>query len=471
MSGSGLLNTVVAQLSGRVCSMLAGLVLLTISARCLQQVEFGELMFTLTFISLFTQLADFGTNAALGRLIVEHRERRAVFWGNFLRLRLQLSLTAMAIALAAALALGKPLTALLLLGIISIPVAGSRFFDPVYQVYGKPHLSTRTLALHSLTLLVLSAAIGSLGASNLALLAGYTLANAVYCASAWQASRTCLHPNWRSDAVMRRNIWAIALPIGLGAVFTIINSRCNILVIDHYRGAQDVGMFVAAARLQELAVAVAIMALGPLLPLLSRCADDPEQLRRAYGEILKWALLFVLPLICSAPLWAYGVLRLMYGNHYPGASQILVLLTGTACLAILCLLNSYVLLALGHVQFGYWLPGTAATLSLALNLTLVPTHGIVASAWIALLMEALMCTATFILLHIRLGLSINLRVGAGLLLATIASLAVMYGSWTPLSQLALAAGLVVYFLLVGASGLLSVDRRQLDILRQAQRDM
>lgn len=461
----GFLATILAQLSGRVGSMLANMLMLAIVARLLDRTAFGEVMFALTFVSILVQVADFGTNAALARLVVEHRERGGAFWGNFLIVRLQLSIVAMLFGLIAALFFGNVASGLLLVGVATIPLAGSRFFDPVYQVYGRPWLSTSTLAVYSVSLVALTAGAAWLTGNQVAFLLAYAAANGVYCVVAWRAAGTCVRPDWRRDPALRRDVWRIAVPIGIAALFTTLNSRASVMIIGHYRDFEEVGLFAGAARILDLGVAAATMALGPLVPIFSSCADDRGRLKGAYLEILRLVLLVLVPMIISSPLWAAPLVHLLFGAKYLAAAPAVVVLSGVGGLVMLCLLNSYMLLVLRQVRFGIWLSGSAALMSVALNLWFVPTHGFLASAWIAFLAEALMCAMTFVLLALEFGSIFEGVALLRLLLAAAVALPVMHGGWTNSPWLALVAGILAYGLAAALGGMLRADWARLKVLR------
>lgn len=460
----GFFAAVLAQLLGRVGSILANVLMSALVARYLDQTAFGEVMFALTFIAILIQLADFGTNVALSRLIVEHKARGGALWANFLRARLLLCAIAMLVGVCFAFTRGQPW--LLLLAVLAIPLAGSRFFDPVYQVYEKPWLSTQALAAYSIALLLLTLGVVALKGDQYAYVLAYAVANGIYCAAAWRGASACVRPVWVSSPALRRDIWQTAVPIGISALFTTLNTRGNMMVIEHYRNFLEVGLFGGAARVLDLGVAFAAMALGPLIPIFSHCASDTDRIKTSFQEILKWVLLGLLPVILTSGYWAEPLVRLLYGAKYLAAAPAVAVLSGVGALATLCLLNSYVLLVLKQVRFGIWLSGAAALLSTGLNLWLVPRYGFMAAAWIALLTEALMCATTFVLLVLELGNIFERSTWTKLSAATLLSWIVLYGGWTSLPWLALGAGALGFMVIAYFSGLLRPDMERLRLLHR-----
>jgi O-antigen/teichoic acid export membrane protein len=171
----------------------------------------------------------------------------------------------------------------------------------------------------------------------------------------------------------------------------------------------------------------------------------------------------MVPLIVSVPLWADPVVRLLYGERYLAAAPAVMLIVVMSALCVLNLLNSYVLLSLQVVRFAIWITGAAAVLSVSLNLWLVPTHGFLAAALVAVLAEAFMLSVTFTLLQRRVGNIFDpyvwLAAGAGGALMAL----LLYGWQPPERWQGLVAGLLAYVAVARVSGLWRRNRRALTV--------
>ena len=171
-------------------------------------------------------------------------------------------------------------------------------------------------------------------------------------------------------------------------------------------------------------------------------------------------------MMLTASLWAPTLVQLLYGQKYLAAAPIVAVLAAMGALAALCLLNSYILLALNQVRFGIWLTALAAVMSIILNIWLVPRSGFMASAWISLGIEAMMCAVTFWILIAELGNVFEGRVWNRLGLASGLLVVVAHSGLITHPLLALIAGLAVFVITGLATGLLTPSRERLAALRR-----
>ena len=129
---------VVAMIFGRVGNMAANLASMALIARAVSPASFGQYVLIVGVIAICAQVADFGTTAVFAKQTPEHQTRYRVFWGNFLLVRLALLVPAFVAAAIAAFFLQEETGSVLLAACLAIPFVAARFFDPMYQVFGRP---------------------------------------------------------------------------------------------------------------------------------------------------------------------------------------------------------------------------------------------------------------------------------------------------------------------------------------------
>lgn len=460
MKSGHFIANVFARVVGRAGSIAANVVAIALMARALDATAFGQVMFLLTLVAIFVQVADFGTTTVMARLIVDHRERPGPLWASFMGVRAKLALVAMVLALAYALISGvKAPLGWVALAVLSIPLVAARFFDAVFQVFERTWSIAWSYLVFGGVLVALTALAAWLGAGGGWFLAACLVASAAYCMAALYGLRGVVPRGLPADRALRSRIWAMAMPLGIGALFTTLNSRASVMVVEYYRDAFEVALFVAALRVLDLAIAAAMIAIGPLLPAFSRASADQPRLRRIYCAVLKLVLVVMVPIVVAAPLWADPLVRLLYGEKYLASVPAVALIVVMGALALLNLLNSYVLLALHVVRFAAWLTGTAAALSMALNLWLVPVHGYMAAAMVSGGIEGLMLCVTFALLRRSLGPIFEARTWLPVALAGAVMATPIYGWPLPGAGWSLVAGLACYAAVVALTGLWRVDRQ------------
>lgn len=466
MKRAQFIANVLARVVGRAGSIAANVVAVALMARALDPAAFGQVMFLLTLVAIFAQVADFGTTSVMARLVIDHRAKPGVLWAEFLRVRAALAVVAMILAVAyLVLASVDAPPAWIVIAVLSIPLVAARFFDAIFQVFELAWSIASAYLVFGGVLVALVGAAAWAGGGGVVFMVAHGLASAAYVLAAMVSLRSVLRPEWRpvlrSEPALRQRIWQMAIPVGIGGLFTTVNSRGSVMVVEYYRDSVEVALFTAALRVLDLAIAVAMVLVGPLLPAFSSAMDDLPRLQRLYREVLRLVLVGIVPAVLAAPVWADPLVRLLYGERYLAAAPAVALIVVVGALALLNVLNSYVLLALHQVRFAMWLTGSAATAGMALNLWLVPRHGYLAAAAVAVLIEAGMLCVTFGLVRRAVGPVFEARTwlplaGAGLAMAVPLYLYPLADVW-----LGLAAGLVAYGAVAGVGGLWRIDRRAL----------
>ena len=390
---------VAAQIFGRVGNMVANLASMALIARAVSPTNFGQYVLVVGVIAICAQIADFGTTPVFAKQTPEHQANFGVFWGNFLLVRLALLLPAFAAAGIAAGFLWDDVGNLLLLACLAIPFVSARFFDSMYQVFARPWYSTIALGATAAATVVLNAAAALWWPSLAAFILAYTVANGLYFGVAfWLAGRivgVSLHPN----AGLIRQTLRLAVPVGLSALLTVVNSRANILFLMQLQGMDAVAVYGAAARFLDIGVNLLIIMLTPVIPLFSGLAHDRTALAASYRQFLLFLLLLILPVLVVVPYLSVPLISVMYGAQYHDAAAVLELLAVVGGLAAFALLNSFALLAIGITGNWLWISGAGVTLNLLLNALLVPRLSFIGSGWAQIGSEILMVGMTFVAIH------------------------------------------------------------------------
>ena len=385
---------VAAQGLARVLSIGANLALILVVARLLGIETFGRFSYVLAFITVAATLADLGTTAVLARgLALLEGASRAHYLGNYILMRLVLLVLVMAGCIGVAWWLPHAgVQAALLIVAFGLPVLASRFFEPVYQVIGRPWLSlwpNLAFGLAQLGVVALVVADRTMPIAKLTML--FVASNAVYAAVAVALMLRHVRPNWTPDRALLRDILRLAAPMGVGALFTTLAIRLDVFVLERLHGAVVLGHYSAAYRILDLAVFFAVTLTTPLIPILAReiRADRAAALART-RLFVQGACALVLPVAIVVPSVAHELVTAVFGAPYAAAAAPLSVLVWDVMLVVLALIGTAVNLANGEVDHAYWVAPGSALVAVALNAALVPSHGAVGAAWAALGTQAAM---------------------------------------------------------------------------------
>lgn len=380
----------VAQTLGRASSIVAQMLIFVVLARRFGAEYLGQYAYFLTFVNVCATFADFGTTVTLAKDLPRFEGKdRDLYWGNVLIIRLMLALVVVVLALAALPFLTSNLLVALLIGIASIPFAASRFFDPLFQVCGKPWYTSLSTGIYGLSLMLLSSPFIFFGKNPIwTLCLAYFTAQLVYFAVAWRLSRRLIRPRFVFDRNLCVTHLKIAVPIGVSFIFTAINSRADTFLLAWMKGDKDVGLYNAVYKVVDISALAAVLLTNPLIPILSHKKQQGfEQFQKMLlltGLIL---VVVMLPLAFLTPFFSEFFVTMLYGEEFRETAKALNVLSWACLLIFLGLLASAGCLVMDIVHFEWWNAAIAAALNITLNLYLIPLYGYIGSAWATLASE------------------------------------------------------------------------------------
>lgn len=415
------LANVSAQSLGRICTMGANFVVFVLAARVLGAEVFGQYSYITVFLGLAVLVAEFGTTSVLAIDIVRVRDDASAYWGNFLMLRFVLALLVTAIGIPVAWLVRPDLFACLLAGLLGLFFLGSRFFNPVFQVYERPWYSFWGSAVYSLVFALFSVAALLLERPLFDLIVLYVLANVVYTVFTFRQSFSVVRPAFRLQWKVQKSMLALAIPVGISSIFTLVHTRADTFMLAVMKGDYEVGIYNGAYRFLDMAVIAAVMLSNPLAPLFSKLVlEGREGLRRRYQRIVELLTIGIVPAALLVPLVSDLFVGLIFGPEYKEVGPLLDTMAWIGVLTFYSLFNFVVLLAVKVVRFQMWLGGAAAVMNVVLNYFLIPDFGVHGSAWATLLVECVFVLVSFLYVVKSIGnifdYLIWCRIGAGCLI-------------------------------------------------------
>ncbi len=231
-------------------------------------------------------------------------------------------------AAAAALLLEPGLRPSLLIAAAAVPLMAARFFEPIYQVYERPWLSLWSNLVFAASLSAVAAYVALTPDIGLVtLIAAIALCHLVYLVVSGLLVTRLVKPVFepRRDSLLA--VLVIASPIGVGAIFTTITSRADVLLLEHLRGSAEAGLYSAAARFLDLGVMVAVTIVAPWIPILSAAiARERDEAIRQSRLFVQCAGILTLPVAILAPVLAHDVVTAAFGPSFAAAGGPLAVL-------------------------------------------------------------------------------------------------------------------------------------------------
>lgn len=391
--------------------MLAGLIgTSVIIARRLGSAGLGTLAVLNSTVALAVQVASAGIPSANTYFIAQDRKRLGPVWANALGFGLMtgslLTLIVLALAAMNPLLFGHISFRLVAIAALSIPfqlvlVLGLNVMLALDRIELLNALDLATPALLFLNaiiiVLVWGAGLGALVSANTAIMIvlGVMLIGLI---------GNMVHKHQESDPC-RPNLQLLKKMLLNGSKFyvslvaAIIIFRADLLIVNHFRGEAEAGVYAAAAQIGTLLM-MAPSVIGTLL--FPRVASAPDPRGELTARVTRHTT-FLMLVVCLAAIPVSFALPLVYGARFSDATvQLLILLPG------ICLFGIESVMVQHFTGSGlpvaipiFWL--VTLTVNLGLNLMLVPTFGARAAAFTSLISYALIFTLVAVYFRLKTG--------------------------------------------------------------------
>ncbi|MEJ5300671.1 MAG: flippase [Thermodesulforhabdaceae bacterium] len=389
-------TNMIAQTLGRSFSIVAQVLVFVLIARRFGAEALGQYAYFLTFVNVCATFADFGSTVTMAKDLPRFEgEKRELYLGNVIIIRGVLAFLVMIFALAVVPFLGRDLLYILIIGVITIPFAASRFFDPVFQILEKPWYASISTGLYGISFVLFSIPLILFDSPLWTLCVAYLVAQIFYLVLAWLLTRSLIKPRFVFNRDLCITHLKIAIPIGISFIFTAINSRADTFLLEWMRGVRDVGMYNAVYKVVDTAALFAVLTTNPLIPILSQKKQQGmDHFTKTLFLVAGLFVGFLIPIALATPLFSEWFVALVYGESFREAAQALNVLSWVCMLIFVGLLASTACLVMDVVHFEWWNAAVAAALNITINLFLIPVYGYLGSAWATLASEIWIVSVT-----------------------------------------------------------------------------
>ncbi len=180
----------------------------------------------------------------------------------------------------------------------------------------------------------------------------------------------------RPDARLLKQMLVYGLKFYVSIVASVVIFRADLLIVNHFRGAREAGVYAVAAQFTLLLIMLPGVIASLLFP---RVASRQDRAADYTLEVTRHAV-FVMLLVCIVAAVASFALPLVYGRGFADATiQLLIMLPGVFFISIeSVLVQHFTGTGLPAAIPVFWIITVAA--NLGLNLALVSTWGARAAA-------------------------------------------------------------------------------------------
>jgi O-antigen/teichoic acid export membrane protein len=348
--------------------------------RRLGDTHFGQYSAVMAYVAIFAIFTDFGMSPYAVREMAKDRKQTSWLLPNIIAIRIVLSLVITVIAPLSALWLGKADDMVLGILIASAGLILYAFQGPLDSALtARERLDyTSTFALiNQLTYWILGVwlLVQGLGFTGL-IIASLTGVGLVAVLSGWTLSRLGVGQLVLS---MRRwpRLFMDALPFGVSGISYVFMQRFDTVLMSFVLTDAAVGWYNAPWTLLNMMLLIAQSIAIAMYPSMVRShAEDPESLPRVAWQSIKYLLIVCLPIAVGGTVLAERIIITLYEREFANSIPAMQIM-------LWALPSLFLLELLGRVANTLNLERPAArinvinaTITVALNLALVPTLGI-----------------------------------------------------------------------------------------------
>lgn len=374
----------------QVIRMLTAIFVSVWVARHLGPAQFGLLSYSQAFAALFAVVAVLGLSRIVVRELVETQDQAArqavvVVTVFVFRLIAAVVLYGSAISL---MAWNQDPQRTILVALVGVSILASPFdcADLYFQSQSRSRVSVlaRSAAFFVSTGVKIALLLMGAGLMEFALAVGleYVLNGAaLYLAYSRNGLSLRVAPDWGLGRRLLRESW----PDIISAFSVLFFMRSGQLMLESMRGAGEVGIYSAAARLSEAWYFIPVSLVASYFPKIVQSRSDSEAY---YSQISR--LLVVLVLISyvaglAATLLSGHVVGWLYGAAYSGSAAVLCIHIWCGLLVGFAQVSGAWLLAERRIVLNLQRNLFGLVANIILNLVLIPRFGALGAAWATLL--------------------------------------------------------------------------------------
>lgn len=376
---------------GKAATVAFGLLAIALLTRHLGPTGYGYYRTVLTYAAFASILADLGLYMIVLREISNERFEAPRVLGNALLLRLVSTGGVLLAGAFVALALPyDPVVrqGIFLGGLIYIAIQGSELLVTIFQKTLKQGRAAAAEALGGLTTLALVWVLAHLGAGMLAMLAataggsGLTFALSWYLGRRLIPFRPCLEP-----AVWRYLVVA-GLPLAGSHVIGLAILRGDTLLLSLLQPAAEVGLYGVPSKIFEIAVTLAFLFGGLMMPLLVAARGDDAGFAGLLAHACNTMAMFGIGTVVALAVFAEEIVVLVAGAEFAAAAPALVVLAFAAAVTAVSLMLRFAVIAVEQPGRVLQADGLGLVVAAVAYLTLIPRFSFMGAAVGTLLAEA-----------------------------------------------------------------------------------
>lgn len=372
------------QFGGKIVSTILGLAAIAIMTRTLGVEQFGWYSTAVGFLQFIGIFTDFGFTVVTSNMLSEPAHDKSKLLNNLFTWRLITAIITQGLVPLSIFFFPYPAPikwAAVIMAISFIGVSMNQVLIAYYQTKLALHIQAIGEVIGRIVLVTGLALVATGHLGFLAMMVVITLGSLSYTAYLW----------WRAepirlelDRVIGKAIFHKIWPTALTVIFNCFYLQSDRLILPLYAPQTTVGLYGAAYRVIDIAIQVAAMLIGMLMPLISFAwsrglrQEFEKQAQRGFDLMS----LFLLPIVAGAFVLAGPIMRFVAGSEFDGSGGYLRIQILTMLGILFGMVFGYINLAIGRQKTAVWVYLADAILALIAYFIFIPKFGGFGAAWV-----------------------------------------------------------------------------------------
>ena len=381
--------------AAEIVSKVLQFVVMLYAARLLSKEHFGKFSFALSLSLIAIVLADLGINTLLVREISRNRNLASKYFVNAFSIKVLLSALTYFIIVAVLNIFNSQKDTMQIVYIIWLFTILSTFTELFYSIFRAFEMMFYDALLKILRMILLTfASLFVLFNGYGVIVFSYTfviIELIVVLVALVIALKKFIKLKIGIDYSFIRSILKKALPFGLAFVFGSIYFFIGSVILYKIKGDVDVAIYSVAYNIALAILFIPTMYTNAIYPVMSRYFKKSEgMLIFIYTKSFKYLYMIGLPISVGLFMLANRIIIFFYGKEYHSSIIALQIISWFLFIKFLNFLNGTTLAAINKQHERMISQGTIASLSIALNLILIPKIGYIGTAISLLITEILL---------------------------------------------------------------------------------
>jgi O-antigen/teichoic acid export membrane protein len=408
VSGQRAARDIGVQVVIRVLNLGLGVVVTALVARTLGSAGYGQLATIFAVLGLTGYLTNFGTERVVVREAAREPEQEFEWLGAAMMLRLLMLAPVILLSLGAVVALHQS-QQMLLAGailILGMPFDGIGTIALIFQLRVRNTVPMLVLTLRSVLWAGAVVIIHLSGGGMVALAIGLAVTNGIGSIVQALAARRLVGRWPRPSRKRLRTLVRVGVPLGISGVLVTAYANIDQVIVFQLAGSRAAGLYGSVYGLLEQAHFVPISVLTTMGTIIAAAwPRDRERMLRAAqttAELMAIGSFGGLALVSVA---ATPIVRLVFGAGFVAAAPALPVLFAAFVFICFGYLNGNLLAVMGLQRKLLLISLIALVVNVVGNLILVPLMGFMGAAWMTLITEIVVWSASLRLILRTLELS------------------------------------------------------------------